>query len=37
MREITFVWKGQNCMTEMYSALRAEVPNIVGIWIRRRG
>jgi nicotinamidase-related amidase len=26
MREITFVWKGQNCMTEMYSALRAEVP-----------
>jgi nicotinamidase/pyrazinamidase len=26
MREVTFVWKGQNCMTEMYSALRAEVP-----------
>jgi nicotinamidase-related amidase len=26
MKEVTFVWKGQNCMTEMYSALRAEVP-----------
>jgi nicotinamidase/pyrazinamidase len=26
MREVTFVWKGQNCLTEMYSALRAEVP-----------
>ena len=26
MREVLFVWKGQNCMTEMYSALRAEVP-----------
>jgi nicotinamidase/pyrazinamidase len=26
MKEVTFVWKGQHCMTEMYSALRAEVP-----------
>jgi nicotinamidase-related amidase len=26
MREVVFVWKGQNCLTEMYSALRAEVP-----------
>ena len=26
MREVMFVWKGQNCLTEMYSALRAEVP-----------
>ena len=26
MREVTFVWKGQNCLTEMYSALGAEVP-----------
>lgn len=26
MREVLFVWKGQNCLTEMYSALRAEVP-----------
>ena len=26
MKEVTFVWKGQNCLTEMYSALRAEVP-----------
>ena len=26
MREVTFVLKGQNCLTEMYSALRAEVP-----------
>jgi nicotinamidase/pyrazinamidase len=26
MKEVVFVWKGQNCLTEMYSALRAEVP-----------
>jgi nicotinamidase-related amidase len=26
MKEVTFVWKGTNCLTEMYSALRAEVP-----------
>lgn len=26
MKEVTFFWKGQNCLTEMYSALRAEVP-----------
>lgn len=26
MKEVLFVWKGQNCLTEMYSALRAEVP-----------
>jgi len=26
MKEVLFVWKGLNCMTEMYSALRAEVP-----------
>lgn len=26
MREVDFVWKGQSCLTEMYSALRAEVP-----------
>ena len=26
MREVAFVLKGQNCLTEMYSALRAEVP-----------
>lgn len=26
MKEVTFSWKGQNCLTEMYSALRAEVP-----------
>ena len=26
MREVTFVWKGANCLTEMYSALGAEVP-----------
>jgi len=26
MKEVTFVWKGQHCLTEMYSALRAEVP-----------
>ena len=25
-KEVLFVWKGQNCRTEMYSALRAEVP-----------
>lgn len=25
MKEVVFVWKGQNCLTEMYSALRAEV------------
>jgi nicotinamidase/pyrazinamidase len=27
MSEVTFVWKGTNCLTEMYSALRAEVPD----------
>ena len=26
MKEVVFVCKGQNCLTEMYSALRAEVP-----------
>jgi nicotinamidase-related amidase len=26
MKEVLFVWKGQNCLTEMYSALRADVP-----------
>jgi len=26
MKEVLFVWKGQNSRTEMYSALRAEVP-----------
>lgn len=26
MKEVMFVWKGTNCLTEMYSALRAEVP-----------
>lgn len=26
MKEVTFVWKGTNCLTEMYSAMRAEVP-----------
>ena len=26
LREVVFVWKGQSCVTEMYSALRAEVP-----------
>jgi nicotinamidase-related amidase len=26
MKEVTFVWKGTNSLTEMYSALRAEVP-----------
>ncbi len=25
--EVTHVWKGDNCLTEMYSALRAEVPD----------
>jgi nicotinamidase-related amidase len=25
--EVTLVWKGDNCLTEMYSALRAEVPD----------
>ncbi len=27
MSEVTFVWKGTNCLTEMYSALRADVPD----------
>ncbi len=27
MSEVTLVWKGTNCLTEMYSALRAEVPD----------
>jgi nicotinamidase/pyrazinamidase len=27
MKEITYVSKGENCLTEMYSALRAEVPD----------
>jgi nicotinamidase-related amidase len=26
MKEVMFVWKGTNCLTEMYSALRSEVP-----------
>ena len=26
MKEVLFVWKGQSCLTEMYSALRADVP-----------
>ena len=26
MKEVMFVWKGTNCLTEMYSALGAEVP-----------
>ena len=28
MKEVLFVWKGQNCLTEMYSALRADVPSV---------